>query len=392
MTSTASPPEPYVPAEVDLRDFEWYELDVRRLMQSPLNDLENAEAFRMAVRTWCIAWHETPAGSLPSEEATLCRLLGWGKDLRAFRKVVAAGGLRGWVQCSDGRLYHRVVAEKAITAWQRKLAARRRDRGTRDRVARHRRSSIDREDEAEEPMPNEISGTYVECNALHDAPVTGMKRVTRSRPGPGPWTAPRGADQELDPSAPSPAPPRPRPGTATPPGPEDHDHHHDHTATTTTPGPEDHDTRTAAATQGQARQPGPDSPAAAIGTPARPGTPAMGASEVRRNPLAERTWGIDVTAVRDAVRARDVLSLADRLLATDVPKHEADWRRDTHGLQIGEVTAVMLWALSERDPIRLPSGFRQWRRRWNQLPLADRRGFVAEHFPRWGIAPGVGEP
>ncbi|QHJ01642.1 hypothetical protein GT347_20180 [Xylophilus rhododendri] len=37
-------------------------------------------------------------------------------------KDVRSGALRGWVLCSDGRLYHPVVSEKALIAWAKKEA------------------------------------------------------------------------------------------------------------------------------------------------------------------------------------------------------------------------------------------------------------------------------
>jgi hypothetical protein len=39
-------------------------------------------------------------------------------------KRIRGGALRGWLPCADGRLYHPVVAEKAIDAWRSKLLQR----------------------------------------------------------------------------------------------------------------------------------------------------------------------------------------------------------------------------------------------------------------------------
>jgi hypothetical protein len=86
--------------------------------------IEDAEAFRAAVLAWCVAWHQVPAASLPDDDALMCRLLGYGRDLPTWRRVRAAGALRGFVKCTDGRLYHATVAEKALDAWGRKLDAR----------------------------------------------------------------------------------------------------------------------------------------------------------------------------------------------------------------------------------------------------------------------------
>lgn len=118
MTTTL--PAPLVPAEVDLRDFAFMPLDVLRLRDSELSATPDAEVFRCAVLSWCISWHQIPAASLPDDDVSLSRLLGFGRDLKGWKKVRASGGLRGWVKCSDGRLYHPVVAEKANDAWREK--------------------------------------------------------------------------------------------------------------------------------------------------------------------------------------------------------------------------------------------------------------------------------
>lgn len=119
-------PAPLTPPDCDLRDFPFMPLDVLRLRDSDVAAIKDAEAFRAAVLSWCAAWHQVPAGSLPNDDDTLARLMGYGRDLKTFRKV-KEGALRGYVLCSDGRLYHRVVAEKANEAWSHK--ERQRDRG-----------------------------------------------------------------------------------------------------------------------------------------------------------------------------------------------------------------------------------------------------------------------
>lgn len=114
-------PEPLVPADVDLRDFPFMPLDVTRLLDSEIMALEDAEAFRAGVASWCKGWHQVPAASLPNEDGSLCRTLGYGRDLKTWARLRKAGALHGWVLCSDGRLYHPVVAEKALEAWLEKL-------------------------------------------------------------------------------------------------------------------------------------------------------------------------------------------------------------------------------------------------------------------------------
>jgi hypothetical protein len=119
-------PAPLVPAEVDLRDYAYMPLHVVRLRDSGIAAIEDPEAFRAAVISWCVAWHQVPAGSLPSGDSELARMLGYGRDMRTFRRVREHGALRNFILCADGRLYHPVVCGLAIEAWagKRKQAQR----------------------------------------------------------------------------------------------------------------------------------------------------------------------------------------------------------------------------------------------------------------------------
>lgn len=113
-------PDPPLPADVDLRDFQFMPLDVKTLRDSDLAAEETPEACWAAVLLWCASWHQVPAASLPNKEATLSKLAGYGIVVSEWNRV-RAGALRGWQLCSDGRLYHSVVAKKALEAWHSKL-------------------------------------------------------------------------------------------------------------------------------------------------------------------------------------------------------------------------------------------------------------------------------
>lgn len=113
-------PPPLVPADVDLQDFRFMPLDVVRLRDSSLIAQVTGEEFRCAVLLWCAAWHQIPAGSLPDDDAVLAGYAGYGRSVKRWQKKRPAA-LRGWVKCSDGRLYHPVVSEKALEAFEQKL-------------------------------------------------------------------------------------------------------------------------------------------------------------------------------------------------------------------------------------------------------------------------------
>lgn len=119
-------PAPLTPADCELQDFAFMPLDVSRLRDSELASNETPEACWAAVLLWAASWHQVPAGSIPNDEmwiATQAKYAIRGKIDKAWKQV-RAGALRGWVECSDGRLYHPVVAEKARDAWQAKLEQR----------------------------------------------------------------------------------------------------------------------------------------------------------------------------------------------------------------------------------------------------------------------------
>lgn len=119
-------PEPLTPADCDLKDFPFMPLDVSRLRDSELASNETPEACWAAVLLWAASWHQVPAASIPDDDMWIAKQAGYqlrGKIDKAW-KGIRAGALRGWVACSDGRLYHPVVAEKARDAWQAKLEQR----------------------------------------------------------------------------------------------------------------------------------------------------------------------------------------------------------------------------------------------------------------------------
>lgn len=111
--------QPLTPADCDLRDFQYMELDVRRLRDSEFAAGASGDGFRAGVLLWCAAWHQIPAASLPDNDVELANLAGYGRVVKEWRRV-RAEALNGFVKCADGRLYHPVIAEKAVAAWAAK--------------------------------------------------------------------------------------------------------------------------------------------------------------------------------------------------------------------------------------------------------------------------------
>lgn len=117
---TTEAPAPPMPPDADLRDHRYMPLDVVRLRDAAIVDEVSADEFRAAVLLWCAAWHQVPAGSLPDNDVQLAKFAGYGRVVGEWMKV-RKGALYGFVRCGDGRLYHPVVAEKALQVWGSKL-------------------------------------------------------------------------------------------------------------------------------------------------------------------------------------------------------------------------------------------------------------------------------
>lgn len=112
-------PEPLTPADCDLTNFEYMPLLCARLRKSRawLICKRRPELAFYMVNLWTASWHEVPAASLEDDDDVLadramCPPDKWTK--------VRVDVLRGFVKCSDGRLYHTIVAERAVEAWAQK--------------------------------------------------------------------------------------------------------------------------------------------------------------------------------------------------------------------------------------------------------------------------------
>jgi hypothetical protein len=111
------------PPECDLRDYQYMPVDIGRLFGSHFHSHTTDAEWRAGMTLWLKSYHQVPAGSMPDDDVSLARAAEFGNVVKAWRKV-RAKALHGWVKCSDGRLYHPVVAEKALEGWIEKLRAR----------------------------------------------------------------------------------------------------------------------------------------------------------------------------------------------------------------------------------------------------------------------------
>ncbi|UAK25849.1 YdaU family protein [Sphingomonas nostoxanthinifaciens] len=100
-------------------------IDITRLFGSTFNAKasRNPLAWMLGHKLWYRSWHQVPAASLPDDDDELCYLAELGFD-RVTWDSARELAMHGWERCSDGRLYHPVVAEAAREAWDRKLKKR----------------------------------------------------------------------------------------------------------------------------------------------------------------------------------------------------------------------------------------------------------------------------
>lgn len=137
-------PPPPVPPDADLRHLDDMPLEVRRLRDSGIAGVADAEAFRCALLSWSTAWHQLPAGSMPAGASDLCRIVGLGRDLKTWRRI-EADAMRGWRPFADGKLYHVVLTEKVIAAWNGTLLFRWRKEC--DRIRKENKARTERKEE-----------------------------------------------------------------------------------------------------------------------------------------------------------------------------------------------------------------------------------------------------
>lgn len=150
-------PAPLTYPDLDVRHLQYMPLDVVRLRDSDIAALASGDAFRAAVLLWCHAWHQVPAASLPADDANLARYSGYGRDVKGWLKVKDEA-LRGFVLCSDGRLYHAVIAEKATEADNKSRAYRARaSKGGKAKSARQ--AVLEAPDKQEPSTPDAVLGS-----------------------------------------------------------------------------------------------------------------------------------------------------------------------------------------------------------------------------------------
>lgn len=166
-------PSPLVPPEVDLTDFGFMPLEVRKLLSSSLwiKAKKDPRLGHAAMSLWCESWHQVPCASLPDDDEVLADLARCDeKEWKRVRDRV----LVNFVKCADGRLYHETVAKKAVESWAAKVAQRARTKAaTEAREAKKR----ERDEQRDVPRNDERDEQRDDSRDVHQGTGTGTGRV-----------------------------------------------------------------------------------------------------------------------------------------------------------------------------------------------------------------------
>jgi len=174
--SSKRAPKPLLPPEFDCRDLDGFMLNVERLLKSELVAIASPAECWHALMLWCHAWKQVPAASLPNDE----RVLAAWSGARDTWPQVREHALHGFVLCSDGRLYHPVLAEDAERAFLLKQKYTHDRQTDRDRLARWRKAKVEqREGNGSETAVKPVS------DGVRNGHETPGKRLIQDRDGTG---------------------------------------------------------------------------------------------------------------------------------------------------------------------------------------------------------------
>lgn len=178
--------DPLTPAECDCQGLPFMPLEVQRFMDSDLVALSTGEEFKAAVLLWAKAWGQVPAASLPDDDRILARMT--GLPLADWLRVKDMA-IKNWIKCSDGRLYHPVIADLAVEAWgkRRKQSARSKTRWSRVKASKH---------PAAMPRDTKSDATAFPRDAETDAAA--MQGTDKNKGKSPPYSPPEGDDDQSD--------------------------------------------------------------------------------------------------------------------------------------------------------------------------------------------------
>ncbi|MDE2106192.1 MAG: DUF1376 domain-containing protein, partial [Patescibacteria group bacterium] len=152
-----------------------------RLMASELVALSSHEVVAASLFLWCRAWKQRPAASLPNDDRVIA----------AFARLPAAKFrrlkdeiMRGFVKCSDGRLYHKTLAVEAMRAFEKKMAFQRKRAADNERLKKWRHTHNETHDETVTETPDETRfvAEGQGQGQLRDRDVTSLPVTSQPKP------------------------------------------------------------------------------------------------------------------------------------------------------------------------------------------------------------------
>ena len=176
----ANLPEPFVPADVNLRGMPGFMLDVNRLLASELVALGKPDECWAAVMLWCRAWQQQPPASLPNDERVLAAFSGAGNRWAKVKPMA----MRGFVLCSDNRWYHPVLVEEVTKAWRKREAYQADQERLRKWRADRKSSASETADETGEKRVSETVSRTVSERVDRDSTGTGTVQDSVLRTAP----------------------------------------------------------------------------------------------------------------------------------------------------------------------------------------------------------------
>ena len=174
-------PQPLIPNDTDIDGLDGFMLNTDRLMASELWALSTGEEFKAAMALWCRAWKQQPPGSLPSDDRVLAAFSGAGPRWKKVRDMA----LRGFVKCSDGRLYHSTLCEDVMRAAKKKAERRERTKAATKERQRKRNEQRDVGHDVQRDVQRDVGHDVqrdVQRDVTHDVqrnevPGTGQDRT-----------------------------------------------------------------------------------------------------------------------------------------------------------------------------------------------------------------------
>lgn len=146
--------EPLTNETHDIAGLDGFMLNTDLLMASELWALASGDEFKAAVGLWCRAWKQTPPGSLPDDDRVLAAFSGAGK---AWPKVKDMA-LRGFIKCSDGRLYHTTLCEDVKRASEAKAQRQARTRAATE--ARKNKRDVQRDVDRDVKQNDDVTKSH----------------------------------------------------------------------------------------------------------------------------------------------------------------------------------------------------------------------------------------